>query len=207
MSETAALRKFALDALLASVLRDRPPALPVSAGELADAIELIELLADSLADLATLVEGVSPNGRRRLFSPLCASSGSGRFAGSKGARLSCSVAFSLPWPGLALQRLDPAHHRAVAITFSSECPPSLAGSLSARRSGAFLFPAVHRNRERAKLGAPRAAVVRRLPRNPHPRRLRLQRRGEGVVSHVRSPHHPVRSAPGQLPGTIAMRLR
>jgi len=43
--------------LHATVLRDRPPGLPVSAGDPADAIELIELLADSPADLATLAEG------------------------------------------------------------------------------------------------------------------------------------------------------
>jgi hypothetical protein len=42
--------------LCGTVLRDRPPNLPVSAGELADAVELIELLADSMTDLAALVE-------------------------------------------------------------------------------------------------------------------------------------------------------
>jgi hypothetical protein len=42
--------------LRGTMLRDRPPNLPVSAGELADAVELIELLADSMADLAALVE-------------------------------------------------------------------------------------------------------------------------------------------------------
>jgi hypothetical protein len=36
--------------LRATLLRDRPPDLPISAGELADAVELIELLATELAD-------------------------------------------------------------------------------------------------------------------------------------------------------------
>jgi hypothetical protein len=41
--------------LRATLLRDRPPDLPVSAGELADAVELIELLATEVADLAERV--------------------------------------------------------------------------------------------------------------------------------------------------------
>jgi len=36
--------------LRATLLRDRPADLPISAGELADAVELIELLATSVAD-------------------------------------------------------------------------------------------------------------------------------------------------------------
>jgi hypothetical protein len=43
--------------LRATLLRDRPPDLPVSAGELANAVELIELLADEVGDLAERVAG------------------------------------------------------------------------------------------------------------------------------------------------------
>jgi len=38
--------------LRGTLLRDRPPDLPVSAGELADAVELIEQLANDVLDLA-----------------------------------------------------------------------------------------------------------------------------------------------------------
>jgi hypothetical protein len=49
-ADSARLIAAQAKSLRATLLRDRPPDLPISAGELADAVELIELLATEFAD-------------------------------------------------------------------------------------------------------------------------------------------------------------